>query len=65
MQIIVNGETKQTEASTLLALMLELGIEPKVMAAAINMEVIKKETWKTQLLQEGDRVELLHFVGGG
>ena len=58
MQIIVNGETKQTEAQTLLGLMLELGIEPKVMAAAINMEVVKKETWETRLLQEGDRVEL-------
>jgi len=65
MNIIVNGEAKETKSSTLLALMHELGIEPKVMAAAINMNVVKKEVWETTALSEGDKVELLHFVGGG
>ncbi|MBN2965327.1 sulfur carrier protein ThiS [Sulfurospirillum sp. T05] len=65
MNIIVNGEAKETHVTTLLELMHELGIEPKVMAAAINMNVVKKEVWETTALSEGDKVELLHFVGGG
>ncbi|MBE0497210.1 MAG: sulfur carrier protein ThiS [Campylobacterales bacterium] len=65
MQIIVNGEPRITQATTILALLLELGIEPKVMAAALNMNVVKKEAWESTLLQEGDKVEFLHFVGGG
>jgi sulfur carrier protein len=35
------------------------------MAAAVNMEIVKKERWGEHTLRDGDRVELLHFVGGG
>ena len=66
MTIVINGEEKTVEEGTTLAqLIRDLGIETKVMAAAINMEVVKKEMWKTRVLQAGEKVELLHFVGGG
>ena len=65
MTLIVNGEIRETETKTILELLQELGIEEKVMAAAINMEVVKKELWATQTFNENDKVELLHFVGGG
>jgi sulfur carrier protein len=42
-----------------------LKISDKVMAAAVNMNIVKKDDWKTYKLQEGDKVELLNFVGGG
>jgi sulfur carrier protein len=35
------------------------------MASAINMNIIKKENWETYIVQEGDKLELLEFVGGG
>jgi len=66
MTIIVNGEAREsTEGSTLSELIDELGIKVKVMAAAVNMEVVKKDDWNKHKLIEGDKVELLHFVGGG
>ncbi len=66
MKVTVNGEVKEIPAgTTLLQLIDELGIGEKVMAAAVNMEIVKKERWPEHLLQEGDRIELLHFVGGG
>ena len=66
MKITVNGEVKElAEGTTLGRLVDELGIGEKVMAAAVNMEIVKKERWHEHPLQEGDRVELLHFVGGG
>lgn len=65
MQLIINGETKQSGAKTIQALLDELGIESKVMAAAVNMNVIKKEVWESYELNENDKVEFLQFVGGG
>lgn len=65
MNIIVNGEEKKTNSQTILELLDELDIEEKVMAAALNLDVVKKENWKTQGLKEGDKVEFLQFVGGG
>ncbi len=65
MKLIVNGEEKQTDARTIQALLNELEIENKVMAAAVNMNVVKKEAWRTFLLNENDKVEFLQFVGGG
>lgn len=65
MKLIVNGEERTTMKTTVLELLQELGIEEKVMAAAVNMEVVKKENWATYSFNEGDKVEFLHFVGGG
>jgi len=66
MQVQVNGEIRQIpDGMDLLSLMEELQITQKVMAAAVNMEIVKKDRWKEHRLHEGDRVELLHFVGGG
>ncbi len=66
MIITVNGETKEYGKGITLAQIIEdLGIKVKVMAIAVNMEVVKKEAWDMHTLNEGDRVEMLHFVGGG
>lgn len=65
MQLIINGETKESHAKTIKALLDELGIESKVMAAAVNMNVVKKELWESYELAQNDKVEFLQFVGGG
>lgn len=66
MNVKVNGEIREfEEGSTLGSLIRLLGLEEKVMAAALNMEIVKQEKWDEALLKEGDSVELLDFVGGG
>jgi len=65
MKLIINGEEKNTESKTVQNLLDELGINEKVMAAAVNMNVVKKENWATFELNENDKVEFLQFVGGG
>ena len=66
MEIVVNGETKNIKAqSTVLDLLNELKVKEKTMAVAINMEIVKKEQWDKHQIKEGDKLELLHFVGGG
>jgi len=66
MTIIVNGNEKTVEeGATLLALLQQLDLEGKVMAAAVNMEIVKQDQWNVHTLVEGDKLELLDFVGGG
>ncbi len=66
MKVTVNGETKEFESGmSLQDIIVKLGIEEKVMAAAVNMEVVKKQEWQRFSPKDGDKIELLHFVGGG
>jgi len=65
MQLIINGELKESSAQTIQELIDALSIESKVMAAAVNMNVVKKELWASYKLCENDKVEFLQFVGGG
>lgn len=66
MTLIINGESRTYDAgTTLAAIMRDLGIEEKVMAAAVNMQIVKKEAWESYTPADGDTLELLHFVGGG
>jgi len=66
MKVIVNGNERETETgATLLHLLQKLELEGKVMAAAVNMEIVKQNQWDVHVLVEGDKLELLDFVGGG
>jgi len=66
MNIIVNGENREfTEGRTLLDVLQELSLEGKVMAAALNMNIVKQDVWDSEVLKDGDKLELLDFVGGG
>lgn len=66
MTLFVNGEKRDfNEEVTLNEILQSLSLEGKVMAAAVNMEIIKQDAWKKHQLKEGDKLELLDFVGGG
>lgn len=66
MNLIINGENKSfDENSTLQMIVKSLKIEDKVMACAVNMEIVKKENWDNYIPKENDKLELLQFVGGG
>jgi len=66
MNIKVNGEIKEFKDNITLGELIDnLGIEDKVMASAVNMEIVKKDDWNSYILKSDDVVELLDFVGGG
>ena len=66
MKIAVNGEEREfNEGITLSEVLKELSLEGKVMAAAVNMDIVKQDTWDTYLVKNNDKLELLDFVGGG
>jgi len=66
MKLIINGEDKEfTSEFSLQEIITDLQIEDKVMAAAVNMEVVKKDQWNSFIPNDNDKIELLQFVGGG
>lgn len=66
MQIIVNGEARQIAAGTTVKHLLEeLQIPQTRVAVEINLEIAPKATYAERTLQDGDKIEIVHFVGGG
>ncbi len=66
MRVHLNGEEKQVaEGLTLAALIEQLGMKPDRVAAELNREIVPRERWTETRLREGDRLEVVHFVGGG
>lgn len=66
MQIFVNGEESELREETALSHWVEaLGLNPDTLVIEHNGKVLVKAEWQTTILRAGDRVELLHFVGGG
>jgi len=66
MKIILNGEDRLLENSpTLAQLVDQLGMKPDRVAVERNRSIVPKSEWPTTQLAEGDRLEIVHFVGGG
>jgi thiamine biosynthesis protein ThiS len=66
MKIELNGEEKRLpEAMTLMELVSFLELVPERLAIELNRTVVRKGDWQATGLSDGDRVEIVHFVGGG
>ena len=65
-QIRLNGDAKEVgEGTTLQGLVEQLALAPERLAVELNREVVRRADWRAVVLSEGDRVEIVHFVGGG
>ncbi len=65
MTISINGENKETSEHTVAGLLRELNIISGMVAVEVNLKVIRKAEHDNTTLKEGDRVEIVNFVGGG
>ena len=66
MRIKVNGEEREAPAgATLEELVRLLALAPERLAVELNYEVVRRDEWAQKQLKDGDRVEVVHFVGGG
>lgn len=66
MQLIVNGDIHQISGPVTLAQLVEqFGLEPRKVAIERNLEIVPRSAYGETLLGEGDRLEIVHFVGGG
>ncbi len=66
MKLIINGEERSFgELSSLAALVEQLGMKGDRVAVELNRDIVPRAHWSDTPLQEGDRLEIVHFVGGG
>lgn len=65
MKLTVNGNIIETGATTVSALLEEFRLIPERVAVEVNMKILKKSEYKDFLLRDGDKVEIVNFVGGG
>ena len=66
MKLQINGEEQNFDAIlTLTALIERLGMKLDRVAVELNREIVPREQWGQTSLSEGDRLEIVHFVGGG
>jgi thiamine biosynthesis protein ThiS len=66
MQLLINGEARDFDPPLTLASLLEhLGMKPDRVAVELNRTIVPREKWAESNLSEGDRLEIVHFVGGG
>ena len=64
-RIQVNGETRAVSAANVLALVTELGLDPRKVAVERNLAIVPRSLYGDTALTDGDRIELVQFVGGG
>ena len=66
MRIQVNGEPRDVnEKISLPQLVEDLGLKPEQIAIELNHTVVRRPQWEHTVLQAEDKVEIVHFVGGG
>jgi sulfur carrier protein len=66
MQVVINGEGREIPDNlSIEELLRHLQLRTERVAVERNREIVKRERWGAVQLQEGDRLEIVHFVGGG
>jgi len=66
MEITLNGDPRRLDAPLSVAgLIAELELEPRKVAVERNLEIVPKSRYDETALADGDRIEIVQFVGGG
>ena len=66
MRVLLNGEEREIpDGLTISGLVEHLKLNPERIAVERNREVVPRAEWAAVRIQEGDRLESVHFVGGG
>jgi thiamine biosynthesis protein ThiS len=66
MKVFINGDSRDLSGTPSLAeLITQLDLPVARIAVELNREVVRRADWSSTILKEGDRIEIVHFVGGG
>jgi thiamine biosynthesis protein ThiS len=66
MKVYVNGESRDLAGALSLAeLIAQLDLPAARIAIELNREVVRRNDWGGTMLKDDDRIEIVHFVGGG
>lgn len=65
MQLIVNGQQVDVNVDTLRQLVEHFKLKEQHVVAEVDGEIVDRSEWSTFSLKQGNKIELVHFVGGG
>ncbi len=66
MTLHINGEQRDfPDGLTVAGLVTQLGMKQDRVAVELNLEIVPRTQWETTTLKNGDKLEVVHFVGGG
>jgi len=66
LRVQINGEAREVADELKLSeLVNELSLAPERVAIELNQKVVRRNQWPATMLADGDRIEIVHFVGGG
>lgn len=66
MKVYVNGDEKEFGSGISLAeVITQLDLPAPRIAIELNREVVRRSDWGSTMLKDDDRIEIVHFVGGG
>ena len=66
MTLHINGEQREfPDGLTIAGLVAQLGMKPDRVAVELNLEIVPRPNWEATTLKNGDKLEVVHFVGGG
>jgi thiamine biosynthesis protein ThiS len=66
MKVIINGDDHQLDGPISLSGLVErLGMKADRVAVELNLDIVPRSRWIETQLSDGDRLEIVHFVGGG
>lgn len=66
MQLTINGETRSfADLADVAGLVAALGLDPRKVAVERNLEIVPRSAYGRTPLADGDRIEIVQFVGGG
>jgi thiamine biosynthesis protein ThiS len=66
MKLVINGDDQLVDGPiTLGALIEQLGMKSDRVAVELNLDIVPRQQWMETQLADGDRLEIVHFVGGG
>lgn len=66
MRLVINGETRELDdTADLAALVAGLGLDSRKVAVERNLEIVPRSLYAQTALADGDRIEIVHFIGGG
>jgi thiamine biosynthesis protein ThiS len=66
LRVTINGEAREVpDEITLDALIRHLALVPDRLAIERNREVVRRADWPQTGIEENDKIEIIHFVGGG
>jgi thiamine biosynthesis protein ThiS len=65
MRLTINGEDKTIHAAHIAALVTSLGLDSRKVAVERNLQIVPRSLYAQTALSDGDRIEIVHFIGGG